>query len=264
MTAGSTTRDSRECAAEIKFLLSPATAARLRERARSLLSPDPHAGGPNADEYTTTSIYFDTPDFAVYNRRGSYRRAKYRIRRYGSGAIVFLERKLRTSRCVSKRRTTVGVEDLPLLTSSSVDRSWSGAWFHDRLLARRLAPVAEVSYQRTARVGMTDYGPMRLTVDEHVVGMAIDTPCFLQLDSALPLTSSAILELKFRGPMPAVFKRIVEEFALVARPVSKYRLAMQATRAVLRSEKRVETLLKTLNRIEGMQVELLHESADGH
>jgi hypothetical protein len=194
----------------------PATAARLRERARSLLSPDPHAGGPNADEYTTTSIYFDTPDFAVYKPpwlvpARQVPDSPVRIRRDRFSGTQTPDEPL-----CQQRRTTVGVEDLPLLTSSSVDRSWSGAWFHDRLLARRLAPVAEVSYQRTARVGMTDYGPMRLTVDEHVVGMAIDTPCFLQLDSALPLTSSAILELKFRGPMPAVFKRIVEEFALVA------------------------------------------------
>ena len=93
-------------------------AARIRERARQLLSPDPYAGGPSADEYTTTTLYFDTADFAVYSRRGSYRRAKYRIRRYGQSDMVFLERKLRTSDCLTKRRTPVRIEDLPLLTAT--------------------------------------------------------------------------------------------------------------------------------------------------
>ncbi len=37
-----------------------------------------------------------------------------------------------------------------------------------------------------------------------------------------------ILELKFRHHMPAVFKRLVEEFALAPAPASKYRLSMAA------------------------------------
>ncbi|HEX5069399.1 MAG TPA: VTC domain-containing protein [Vicinamibacterales bacterium] len=234
MTAGSSTRDARNRASEIKFLVSPDTAARLRERARALLSPDLHAGGPHSDEYTTTSLYFDTlPEFAVFGRRGSYRRAKYRVRRYGAGDVVFLERKLRTKEFVSKRRTTVHVEYLPFLMSPVVNESWSAAWFHHRLLARKLSAVVQVSYRRTARVGITDHGPIRLTVDEDLKGLTIDRPHFAPLDRALPLTTSAVVEMKFCGPMPAVFKQIAEAFALVAEPVSKYRLAIQATRPAI-------------------------------
>ena len=36
--------------------------------------------------------------------------------------------------------------------------------------------------------------------------------------------------MKFRGPIPAVFKIIAEEFALEAVRVSKYRLGLEATR----------------------------------
>src|SRR5262245_45976598 len=114
MLDGVGTREIRESASELKFFLDPETAARLRKRAQALLAPDPHAGGPDADEYSTTSIYFDTADYAVYNRRGSFRRAKYRIRRYGSGDMVFLERKLRTADCLTKRRTPTRIEDLPI------------------------------------------------------------------------------------------------------------------------------------------------------
>ena len=40
--------------------------------------------------------------------------------------------------------------------------------------------------------------------------------------------SQLILELKFRGHLPAVFKGLIEEFKLVATPASKYRFGMTA------------------------------------
>jgi hypothetical protein len=228
--AVTSTRETREGASEIKFVVDAATAAGIRDRAREVLSPDPYASGPLADEYATTTLYFDTADHAVYNRRGSYRRAKYRVRRYGSGTLVFLERKLRTSEMVSKRRSAVRIEDLPLLTATAVDRNWIGAWFHERLLMRRLGSVVQVAYDRTARVGMTDAGPIRLTLDTHLRAIPVDVPDFQPMDEPAPLQTQTIVELKFRGAMPAVFKRIVEEFALLPERVSKYRLGIEAAR----------------------------------
>ena len=195
-----------------------------------MLSPDPWASGPSADEYTTTTLYFDTADYAVYGRRGSYRRAKYRIRRYGESDLVFLERKLRTSECLTKRRTTVRIEDLPLLTATSVESSWDGNWFLERLLMRKLGSVCQVTYRRTARVGMTDYGPIRLTIDEDLHGVVVDQPAFTSQNGAAQLTPQTIIEMKFRAAMPAVFKQIVEEFALQPQRLSKYRLGLEATR----------------------------------
>jgi hypothetical protein len=230
MTAASTTREVRDSASEIKFSVDTATGSRIRERARQLLSPDPWASGPSADEYTTTTLYFDTADYAVYGRRGSYRRAKYRIRRYGESDLVFLERKLRTSECLTKRRTTVRIEDLPLLTATSVESSWHGNWFLERLLMRKLGTVCQVAYRRTARVGMTDYGPIRLTIDEDLHGVVVDQPAFTSQNGAAQLTPQTIIEMKFRAAMPAVFKQIVEEFALQPQRLSKYRLGLEATR----------------------------------
>lgn len=224
------TREIRENASEVKFSLDPVTAERVREFVRALLAPDPHAGGPNSDEYSTTTLYFDTADYAVYSRRGSYRRAKYRVRRYGQGDMVFLERKLRTTELLSKRRSMVRVDDLPLISATKPDASWAGAWFQERLIARKLAVVAQVTYQRTARVGMTDYGPIRLTIDEQLRGLATTVPEFVSNDGAVSLTPRTILEMKFRGAMPSVFKTVVEEFALKPAPISKYRLGIEAVR----------------------------------
>ena len=230
MLPAATTREIRDSAREIKFSVDAQTAARIRARARELLSPDPYAGGLNADEYLTTTLYFDTADHAVYRRRGSYRRAKHRIRRYGASDLVFLERKLRTAELLSKRRTIVRHDDLPLLTAESPDAGWEGCWFHERLLLRRLGAVCQVTYRRTARVGMTDYGPIRLTIDEDLRALAVDRPEFHDTGRAIALVGRTIVELKFRAAMPAVFKRVVEEFALRPEKISKYRLAIEAVR----------------------------------
>ena len=230
MNEKAASREIRECASEIKFVVDGETAARVRERARGLLSPDPHASGPAGDEYGITTIYFDTYDFDVYHRRGSYRRAKFRVRRYGEEDGVFLERKLRTSELLSKRRTRVGLDELPRLAGVEADQGWTGRWFHRRLAVRRLQPVCQVAYQRTARVGLTDEGPIRLTLDEGLHGWPVDAAAFESSDRPRELTSRIIMELKFRGEMPGLFKRLVEEFTLRPSRVSKYRLGIAATR----------------------------------
>ncbi len=224
------TRDIRPSASELKFLVDRDLGARIRERARALLSPDPFAAGPAHDEYRTTTLYFDTDEYAVYRRRGSYRRAKYRVRRYGSGDVVFLERKLRTADVLSKRRSTVMIDALPRLATDVLDPAWPGQWFHERLLMRRLAPVCQVSYARTARIGMTDFGVIRLTVDDDLAGLAISTPEFQTTTSTALLDGRMIVEMKFTSVMPAPFKAIVEEFAIEPTRISKYRLGVEGTR----------------------------------
>ena len=105
MLQGTHARETRDGAREVKFLVPAATAARILAWARTRLIADPHAGGPTGDEYHTTTIYLDTDDRAVYQRRGSYGRSKYRIRRYGTAHLAWIERKLRTNTLLSKRRT---------------------------------------------------------------------------------------------------------------------------------------------------------------
>jgi len=85
-------RETRDFARELKFLVDERQAPALREWARARLARDSFGSGPYGDDYTTTSLYFETPQFDVYHRRGSYGRSKFRIRRYGTAEIVFLER----------------------------------------------------------------------------------------------------------------------------------------------------------------------------
>src|SRR5688572_14222583 len=135
-------------ASEIKFLVDPETAERVRAWARQHLEADPHGAGPSGDIYSTTTLYLDTPDLDVFHRRGSNGRAKYRIRRYDNG-VVFFERKLRTAARLAKRRTQVTVDDVPRLATET--DGWPAAWFQRRIRARRLSPTCQVRYIRMAR-----------------------------------------------------------------------------------------------------------------
>jgi hypothetical protein len=93
--------------------------------------------------------------------------------------------------------------------------------------------VCEISYHRVARGIDGPSGPVRLTLDERLMAHRIERPVFGEVqDGRTFVDGQMILELKYREPAPAVFKRLVEEFGLVPCAVSKYRLGMAALEAV--------------------------------
>src|SRR5215207_1621583 len=148
---------------ELKFVVDAAVGQQIRAWARDRLAADPHGAGTWSDEYRVSSLYFDTDARDVFHRRGSYGRSKYRVRRYHQEPRAFLERKLRTASLLSKRRTDIDLATLPLLAGDGALNGDATAWFRRRVAVRRLQPVCQVSYIRTARVGDTVNGPARLT-----------------------------------------------------------------------------------------------------
>jgi hypothetical protein len=222
-------REIRPAARELKFLVDPDVATRIARWARTHLDADPHGGGPHHDEYRTTSLYLDTDTFDVFYGRGSFGRSKYRIRRYGDAESVFLERKMRRPAVLAKRRTLLPVSALHKLTAPAVDAGWPGYWFHRRVLARALRPVCQVSYSRMARSIVRDGEPVRLTLDSRLLALPARELRFGREPGLPALTDRMILELKFRGAPPAIFRQLVEEFALTAGSTSKYRLGVVAS-----------------------------------
>lgn len=217
---------------EIKFLVEAAAGERIRDWARERLPADPHGGGPFGDQYRITSIYLDTPALDVYYRRRSFRRSKFRIRRYERADAVFLERKLRTGMRLAKRRTPVHMGLLPWLANGGPPAGDPAGWFYRRLALRRLRPTCQIAYLRTARVALADGGPVRLTVDEALAASPAGTFGFGE-DSGRPLLpGQMIAELKYSGYPPAVFRELIETFGLAPGAASKYRFAMEALGAV--------------------------------
>jgi len=219
-------RETRDWARELKFLVDEDRAPALRDWARAYLARDHFGSGPHGDQYTTTSLYFETPAFDVYHRRGSYGRSKFRIRRYGSSDIVFLERKFRTSRLLAKRRTTVPLDEMDNLESPAPARAWPGYWFHRRVLLRRLSPLVQMSYDRTARVGLGPTGTMRMTIDTNLRVLPMPDRAFIPGVGFPLIEGQCIVELKYRAEIPALFKELVETFKLAPSPVSKYRIGL--------------------------------------
>jgi hypothetical protein len=229
MSPSTDQRENREFAAEVKFLLNPEVAERVRLWSRTHLLPDPNANSDQHDGYRITSLYFDTEDFDVFWRKGSFGRSKYRIRRYGAAETVFLERKLKTRGLVSKRRSIVPISQISRLAKREIERGWPGYWYHQRLLLRNLKNVCQISYHRTARVLMTPKGPIRLTLDDDIRTVPTPDMAYREMGEGTPmLDRQIILELKYRYDLPELFKRLAGEFGLKPEPVSKYRLAIAA------------------------------------
>lgn len=214
---------------ETKFLLPDSSADEILSRVRMELAPDPHADQQLGDRYRITSLYFDTAGLDVYHRFGSFGRRKFRLRRYGSESRVFLERKSKSRGLVRKRRTVVPETELTVLAGSDDDPTWPGRWFQRRLATRKLSPTTVISYERTARVGMTPEGVVRFTVDRHIRCRAAAGLCVPGLvDGTTVLSGHSIVEFKFAVAMPTLFKDLILTFALAPRAVSKYRLSVDA------------------------------------
>ena len=236
MTAPFHSRETRDFAREIKFLVDLSMADDVRHWARTHLGSDPHGTGEFGDEYVTTSLYFDTPAYDVYHRNGSYARGKFRIRRYGLLDFIFLERKMRTDRLLAKRRTTVPLDALQRVGELDVDPAWPGYWFHRRILFRGLRPLVQISYERTARLSIVDGDPVRFTMDTNLRVLPMPDRAFLPGVGFPVIAHQAIVEMKYRREAPAVLRQAVERFKLTPVAISKYRLGFDALASVTTAE----------------------------
>jgi VTC domain len=216
---------------ELKFLVSEAKAAEVAVWASRHLAADPHAGASRSDGYRVTSLYLDTPALDVFHRRGSFGRAKYRLRRYDSAPFLFLERKCKVKGRVRKRRTKVEDGELDQLRTLVAPAGWPGRWFGRRVLARNLRPTCLISYERVARLGDGLHGPIRLTIDHDFLCRPASRLALPALDNgeSLPFfMRQGVVELKYRTSMPSLFKTLLRDLELSPSAASKYRAAVMA------------------------------------
>jgi len=214
---------------ELKFLVDEALARDVECWARSHLMPDPHGDPVLGGAYDTTTLYCDTAALDVFHRAPSYRRRKFRIRRYGSEEALFLERKSKSGDRVAKRRVAIRHDELPVLAHPVALASWPGHWFHQSLLMRRLRPACLVAYRRTAFVGAQSQSGLRLTLDRNIRANPTEDWRVPELTAGTsPFQGQVILEMKFRLALPMLFRRLIEEMRLSPVGVSKYRRCQEA------------------------------------
>jgi hypothetical protein len=211
---------------ELKFHLSEEQASQAEAWARRRLTPDPHG---DEGRYLTTSLYCDTAALDVFHRTPGFKRAKYRLRRYGDSPAVFLERKRRKGDVVRKRRDVVGPSELPLLSAPDVSLDWPGLWFYRQVQFRGLRPSCRLAYDRTAFMGTSTMGTVRLTLDRDVRGVPASDWAVAPVEGGKALLpGGVILELKFRAALPPLFVELLSELPPGGPGVSKYRLCAAA------------------------------------
>jgi len=214
---------------ELKFLLDDARASAVASRLAGRLHLDPHSNPELGGAYRISTVYCDTSSRAVFHQLGAHRRRKYRLRRYGNESHVYLERKTKRGERVRKRRVTIDDRELAALSQFSSDPEWPAHWFHRQLVKRALEPVCSVQYVRTAYVGTSDEGPLRLTFDREIRARLVNNWSPAWGDDGIPVLSGLVVcEFKFRGALPTVFKAVIQELGLEPTGVSKYRNCFRA------------------------------------
>jgi hypothetical protein len=214
---------------EIKFLLPNEIARVILERARKQMQLDPHCDPNLGEAYEVHGLYFDTKDFHVYHRAESHNTHKLRLRRYGRMSSVFLEHKAKVKGRVRKHRTSVDDGEIRMLSDAQSPANWTGEWFHKRMRTRRLRPMCEISYLRTAFIGGDGTEAYRLTLDRHLRCRPFADWGIRGVDQGtFVLNDQMILELKFVEVMPTFFKELLADLQLSPQRVSKYRMSIDA------------------------------------
>jgi hypothetical protein len=220
--------DGAGAAYELKFLLNEDRAAAVEAWARRRLALDPHGDTALGGAYRTTTLYCDTGAWHVYLRAPSYRRRKFRLRRYGDEALVYLERKSRRGDRVAKVRTPIRAAEVDLLAAEP-EEDWAGWWFGKQLAARDLRPAALLAYERVALVGRSEGVDVRLTFDRALRGVPTGDWALAAVNAGRPfLAGYTIVEMKYRTALPALFKELVALFRLEPSSVSKYRRCLDS------------------------------------
>ena len=214
---------------ELKFLIDDSQAGKIVGWARVNLQPDPHFDPEFGDGYRVNNLYLDTADFDVFHRTTGFRQQKFRLRRYGCESGVWFEQKCNRNGFVRKRRTSVDESDISNRLVNGSDVEWCGHWFRRKIGHHQLRPVSQIAYQRFARIGANDEGPIRLTIDDNLTArLAQGWQVPAGLMEGIPLLEGQrVLELKFRGALPVAFRRLIENHQLRLTPFSKYRTSVE-------------------------------------
>ena len=219
---------------EIKFLIDEDVANDLMTWSSSHFERDPHSDPELGNGYRVNSLYLDTALFDVFHRSEGYRQQKFRLRRYGNEPTVWFEQKRKRHGLVRKKRVGVNDVDITRRLVQAPDADWDGHWYRHRVEERLLKPVCQITYERVAFVKSISGIAARLTIDSKLVAVpATDwTVPQAPLQGESLLNGKRILELKFRGAMPVLFRELVEHYRLQVTSFSKYRTAVERCHAL--------------------------------
>ncbi len=228
--------DEKKYRHELKYTVSAGQIILVKNRIKSLLTLDSHAG--EGGSYSIRSMYFDDYYDRCYyeNENGTDPREKFRIRIYnGSSDRITLECKRKERGKTQKLSCPLTLEQAELLMRGKTVPDIGGQ--HPLLqrlccemLTRRMHPVVIVDYDRIPYVYKN--GNVRVTLDTNIsASRAVDR--FFDKDiprrPVMPMGQS-LLEVKYDEYLPDHIYRSLQLQELRQTAFSKYYICRKFTR----------------------------------
>lgn len=228
--------NNRKFRHELKYLISNAELAMIKNRINHMLSIDRHAGSTGS--YSIRSLYFDDYSNRCFyeNENGTDPREKFRIRIYNhSTERISLECKRKERGMTQKTSCPLTIEQTQILMAGEVISNIGCQQpllqkLTSQMLLRRMRPVVIVEYDRIPYVYKD--GNVRVTLDMNVSSCK-DIESFLDERIArrpvMPI-GLQLLEVKYDEFLPDFIYRNLNIENLSQTAYSKYYLCRKYTR----------------------------------
>ena len=221
---------------ELKYQISDAQVAMLKNRITHLIPADSHAGENGA--YTIRSLYFDDYENRCLreNEDGTDPREKFRIRIYNAGTDRI------TLECKRKERGKTHKTACPL-TEEQARMLMAGKILPDitsqppllrklslLMMTRRMRPVVIVEYDRIPYVYKN--GNVRITLDTNIrSSSAVETFLDRQIPNRPVMPAGQqLLEVKYDEYLPDFIYRALQLHSLRQTAFSKYYICRKYTK----------------------------------
>ncbi len=228
------------CRFEMKYVIDEIKAAGIVRYIRPFLQMDRYSKLQRGGMYPIVSLYLDSPELRLCRESltGIKNRFKLRIRSYTDEPEYprFFEIKRRVNQVIVKSRARVMDANVPILLKGRSLPPQGYTTDMDALNQFQLygasihaGPMVLIRYLREAFEG-TSEDRVRVTFDRELCYKVTDEPQVRLGGSGWQhnglTTGYTILEIKFSGRYPAWLSRLVRDFDLEVRPVSKYATSM--------------------------------------
>jgi hypothetical protein len=222
---------------ELKYLITPSVAERVRDFVRCYLNMDEYSVGKPNFAYPVHSLYLDSDNLEIYWRtiNGDKNRFKLRLRYYSDhpDTPVFFEIKRRMKDIILKQRGGVKQAAVPLLLNGQfpapehmVSKDAKGLVsvqkFVDLMTQLHAKPRSHIYYKREAYV--SDDDEVRVTMDRDVYSEPNLLP-MIKVNMENPVHAFkglVILELKFTNRFPNWFRELVRMANAMQTGAAKY------------------------------------------
>lgn len=231
---------------EFKYPMSAAAArGALSALLRYGMVRDPYAIKTPDGSYTVTSLYFDTPGAEDYYDKvgGFLARKKIRVRIYDGmlcarTAPIALEEKAKYDMAVRKNRVSLTHDEYDLLRTgiyAPIAEPRKGDAEFLRILSLiirgRMRPRIAVRYRRLPLI-LPNNTNMRITLDSELE--ACQTNDLRYTQAMRPVQRGrTVMEVKYRGMLPAWFREVLSELGLRRDAFSKYALSLESNNVLI-------------------------------